>query len=385
LIKKVFILGNHIQALGVARQIKAIGLDVLLFTDSKYSITRFSNAVKRTIFFKNENELIERIIISNKEDKTVLLFPTNDQMVNFLSKNYHSLTEKFYLGIPEPKTVDIFFNKRRTYQFAENHDIPIPASWYPNNMKELEEIAEKMNYPVIIKPAIMYSFHRIFRKKAFKCNNKGELLEKLERISSKIEIKDIIIQEFIGGGTKYLYSYGTFAVNGNPIASIIANRIRQNPMDFGNSTTYAITCDNQEIRNIAEKILKITNYFGLAELEFMYDEKTGNYKFLEVNTRSWKWHTISNGLGFSFIEKLINYINKDDRSLINDYKKEIAWVERLSDFAVIAKEIFKGRTTIKKIANSYNLPKVHAVWSSKDIYPFFMYVIMSPILHFKRH
>jgi len=48
MIKKVFILGNHIQALGIARQVKNYGLESYLFISDNASITRFSNCIKKS-------------------------------------------------------------------------------------------------------------------------------------------------------------------------------------------------------------------------------------------------------------------------------------------------------------------------------------------------
>lgn len=385
MINNVIILGNHIQALGLARQVKAIGLNIDLYTDSKLSITRYSNTIRNKYIFNGEEDLLEQILHPTMAENDTLLFPTNDVMVNFICKNYNLLSEKFYLGIPRPETVAIFYNKRNTYQFAAIHNIPIPKSWFPNNLADVIELSAKIEYPVIIKPAIMSSFHKKFGKKAFKCVSKKDLLEKTTWISIDFPVDNLVIQEFLNGGPETLYSYGTFAINGVSVASLIANRIRQNPMDFGNSTTFAKTCYIQDIKENAEKILKLTGYFGLGEVEFMYDIKSNQYKFLEINTRAWKWHSISNALGFSFIEKMINFFNNEDAVKINKYDKQVAWVERLTDFTVIVKELLKGNFFLRSVFKSYRIPKEYAVWSSSDPLPFFMYILFAPFLYFKRH
>jgi len=384
LITQVFILGNHIQALGIARQVKDNGLEVVLYTSDRFSITRFSNVLKMVVFFKERSDLFEKILLAKRAERNILLFPTNDLMLDFLSTNYKLLINDFYLGIPTPETVNIFYNKRNTYQFAEKHSIPIPMSWYPESLDDLRSLSKRLSYPVILKPAIMHSFHKKFGRKAFKCDSQSELEAVAERLVKTIPIDQLIVQEFLSGGAKTLYSYGAFAADGHVYAAVMANRIRQRPMDFGNSTTYAITCNIPRIQYFAEKILSLTNYSGLAEVEFMYDEKTDQYKFLEINTRAWKWHSISEGIGFSFIGKLIRYYNNNDFAEIKKFNERIAWVERLTDFAIIVKEILKGRMLLKEVINSYRAKKVFAVWSRQDIKPFLMYILLAPYLFFKR-
>ena len=44
MIKRVVIFGGHIQALGLARQVKAKGIEVVIVTDEGCSVARFSRA-----------------------------------------------------------------------------------------------------------------------------------------------------------------------------------------------------------------------------------------------------------------------------------------------------------------------------------------------------
>ena len=384
MIQNVIILGNHIQALGLARQAKTMGVKVILAIPNKYSVAYFSNTVSETFFYRTVEDLYKKIYLCKTETKETLLFPTNDEMIEFLVKNYDEFNNSFYMGIPNPEIVKIFSDKRNAYQFCERNHIPCPHSWYPNTIEEVKQIADEVDYPVIIKPSIMYSFHKLFGKKAFRCNNKNELIQRAITIAKRFPLENILIQEFLSGGPQYLCSYGTFAIDGVSNAAVMVNRIRQNPMDFGNSTTFAITCNIPEIRRVAEEVLKLTRYFGLAEIEFMYDTKTDTYKFIEVNTRAWKWHSISNKLGFSFLIEMIHYYNGEPVRLKLNFSKEVAWAERLTDFSVILKEILKGNLSVKDICKSYKIQKEYAVWSIKDSLPFFMYILLSPILFFIR-
>lgn len=382
MVKQVIILGGHIQALGLARQVQACGIRVILFVEDAYSVARYSRAVSETVVFGAIDRLGDCLI--PYQDTDCLLFPTGDQYVEFVAKFHQLLVSHFVLGIPQLENVDLFGDKRKTYQFAAKIGIPYPKSWYPDSINDIESIACEATFPLVIKPAVMYSFHKLFGKKAFRCNNKEDLLSKCEAIQQKIPLSSIIIQEFLSGGARNLYSYGVFSVNGEPKSWIMANRIRQNPMDFGNSTTFAISCSVPEIEETALKILRTTRYTGLAEIEFMYDEPTGHYMFLEINTRAWKWHSISTGLGFGFLSEMIRFMNHQSLDF-KESSRNIAWVERVTDLTIIAKECLKGRMNVWKAMESYRQKKVNAVWSWRDPLPGLMYVFLSPILFFKRY
>ena len=385
MIERVVIIGGHIQALGLARQVYEKGIEVILLLDTKWAVARFSKAIAKYFLYDSEEQLHQVIMHLCLPHKATLLFPTNDESVEHLSSHYIEYATHFAMGIPNPELVNLFNDKRNAYQFAKSHDIPCPRCWYPNTMENVQNIAKKLPYPVVVKPGIMYSFHATFGKKAYRCDNAEQLLSIFSRIKEvNYPIETILIQEFLSGGPQHLYSYGVFAANGQSKVALIANRIRQNPMDFGNSTTFAKTCFIPQIEEKSNKLLRLVNYFGLGEVEWMYDLTSNTYKFLEINTRAWKWHTISNQLGFSFIEAMIDYYNDTPTKLTN-HTLPVGWVERLTDWTVIAKEMLRGKMNINDVYKTYRIKKEHAVWLWKDPLPGIMYILMAPILYVKRY
>ena len=313
MIKRVVIFGGHIQALGLARQVKAKGLEVVLIVEDKYQVARFSRAVSKTYVCATIEEQLKMIDELELPNKGTMLFPTNDEAVEMLCGRYDQYKERFALGVPEPRVIELFNDKRRAYRFAEASGVHCPKCWYPDTMEEVEALSKELPYPVVVKPAVMYSFHATFGKKAFRCDDATILKATYMRIAAKkYPLETLVVQEFLDGGAKNLYSCGVMAAGGEIVVSMQANRIRQNPMDFGNSTTYAISCFVPQIQEQTEALLRMVGYSGVGEVEWMWDAKSATYKFLEINTRAWKWHTISNQLGFSFIGALIDFFNGEE-------------------------------------------------------------------------
>jgi predicted ATP-grasp superfamily ATP-dependent carboligase len=383
-IRSIYILGNHIQALGAARMADSINLKVTLFSDYGASITRFSNACQSFIRFRDENHLYEILMAMNTGEEKPVLLPTNDRLVSFLGRHYKSLSEKYLISVPEPRILDICLNKRLTYQAGQRLGVPVPESLFPDSYEELTQIAEKIHYPVIIKPAIMHTFYANTGRKVFICNNPLQLKEKYNIALKYIPANEIIIQEFLTGGAKNLYSFGSFSVNGTPWGSLIANRIRQKPMNFGISTTYAKTVVLPELDNLAVKMLKGINYTGISEVEFMYDTLTGNYKLLEINSRTWKWHSLSNLVGINFIEQMINHMQGNAPDYITNNKDGLVWIERVTDLWVFITEFLRGRISFNEYISSLKVKKEYATWSGKDPWPAIFYVLLTPYLLFKR-
>ena len=383
MISTAIILGEHIQALGLVRQAHSLGLTVILAVKSRCSVARFSNSIDRILYYSDDDSLTNTLL--EFKDSDAILFPTSDDLIEYLDNKREEFDGHFTIGIPDNKCIQLFTNKRNSYRFCEEEGIPHPKSYYPNTIEDASLIAETLQYPVIIKPAVMYRFHALTRKKAILCNDKDELIRGLKELDKDIPVQELIIQEFLKGGAPSLYSYGAFAVDGEPKCWIMANRIRQNPMDFGNSTTFAISCNIPEIEESARRLLKLTNYTGLAEVEFMFDAVSNSFKFLEINTRAWKWHTISKSRGFGFFSEMLRYLNDQPSEYNPDNNNTVAWVEKLTDTAIILKESLKGRMNPRDAFSSYRIPKTRAVWDKKDPLPAIMYVLLSPILFFARH
>ena len=68
----------------------------------------------------------------------------------------------------------------------------------------------------------------------------------------------------------------------------IGRKLEQYPPDFGT----ACLVDSRFVQEIADRgidVLTQFDYRGISEVEFLYDERDGDFKLLDINTRVWKW------------------------------------------------------------------------------------------------
>ena len=384
MIDTVILLGNHIQGLGVARICHAAGMRVHLFNEDALCVTRFSSTCDQFTRFDGDTDLLVRLFALDVKDKRTLLMPTNDRFVGFMADHYDVLSRTFRLAIPSPEITDLCFNKIKTYTVAQELGIPIPESHFPESEEALQTLSTQLMYPVIIKPAVMYKFYSQLKKKVFLCHNAHELIENYRAATRVIVPDEIIVQEFLPGGPTQLYSFGSFCDSDKVWGSFVANRIRQKPMDFGVSTTFAKTVVNPRIDELATKFLTGINYFGVSEVEFMYDEQLNDFKLIEINPRTWKWHTIANRIGINVVKMLLDNLNEQPLTEQHNEQPDIGWTERLTDTYVVLTEAMKGRMSYRDYRQTQRLQKEFACFSWRDPLPGLMYIIMSPYLLFKR-
>lgn len=379
------IIGGDFQGLGSLRSLGKYNVPTYLL-DQGMCISRFSRYTKRfkrCPSVRQEGDLLHFLTdLARKEDLNGwVIYPNDDETVRFLAKHKEQLEEYYRVATPSWDVVRLAYEKRLTYQLAEKSGIAIPKTLYPSSIEELTQL--NMEFPVIIKPSIKEPFYSYTGKKAIRVDNLQQLVYEFTKAASIIDISGLMIQELIPGGPSCLFSVGSLYKNGEFLGKVVARRTRQHPMDFGHATTYAETVDIPELEESARKILKAIGYYGLSEVEFMFDSRTGKYKLIEINARPWGWHTLAIGAGVDlpyllYQDMLGEEVRQDGTS------KDAKWIRLITDIPTAIGEILKGRMKVTDYLNSLRGVKQFAVLSMTDPLPFIAELLMLPYLWKKR-
>lgn len=376
--KGIIVLGGHVQALGIIRILGREGIPAIIIDNTSKNIARHSKYCLES-FKIDDSDLLSFLtgfgII--KKYSGWVIFPTNDFHVKLLSYNKVVLANYFTISTDNWSTIEVFYNKRLTYKLAEKLQIPIPKTFFPSSESDLENI--EIEFPCIIKPAVMHDFYRKVKKKVFVCANFDELKTLYHKAINIIPSDEIILQEIIQGPSKNQFSACFLFLNGKAYISLTACRMRQHPLDFGNATTYAETIDMPILINYAEKILIASSYNGVCEVEFKLDDRDNKIKFLEVNTRTWKWHTIANKTETPFLKLYFDYLTGITIQPIQGFKNA-SYSHFLTDFTVQLQLLFKGYSYWKRKFK----PIEHAVWAGDDPKPWFFEKIYLGFFIFNR-
>ena len=383
----MIIIGGHFQGLGLLRNLARHQVPTYLLDNIGICIGRFSRYTKR--FSKcpsarDESRFLKFITdLAVKENlKGWLIYPNDDEAVYFLAKYNEQLEEYYRVTTPPWDITKFAYDKVLSYKIAEQYGIPTPKTYYPSNTEELKQL--DIEFPVILKPSVKVPFYDITKKKAVLVEDRRELVEEYTKAAEMIDsTQTLMIQEFIPGRSKNLFSVGSLSRNGELLAKVVVQRLRQHPMDFGHSTTYAKTLDIPELEESTSRLLKAIGYSGLSEVEFMLDPKDGKYKLLEINARPWGWHTIAIGAGvelpfLSYQDMLGEKVQKDS------YTMGIKWFHMFPDFLTAAIELVTGRMKLREYLDSFKGSKEFAVMSLKDPLPFIMELVLAPYFWLKK-
>ncbi len=379
------ITGSDFQGLGVLRCLARRGVPTILL-DSDQAIGRFSRYnrafYRRPPATDEEAYVVFLLELARREHiNGWVIFPNSDAEVYVLSRHREKLAEHYRIPTPPWEVIQKVYVKENTYRIAENNSISVPRTYYPRGTADLRAL--DLRYPVVIKPSIRDHFYDKVKIKAIRVNSPQELLEQYSWVCSIIDPSEVLVQEFMDGGAAHLFSFCPFFKNGTTVASITARRARQHPMDFGHATTYAELVDVPEIRAMAEKYLRLIDYYGIAEVEFMQNPRTGEFKLLEVNPRVWGWHTLAIAAGIP-LPYLLYQDMIGERVEPQPPVGEMKWIRTLTDLPTVVREIAGGRMKIREYLNTMKGKKTEAVFDLRDPLPFIAEIAMLPYLWKKR-
>lgn len=379
------VIGGHFQGLGLARTLALKDIPVVVL-DHEFSAARFSHSVQRFLNAPNVRDgeaflTYMKSIASLYGLEGWVVYPTDDESVYFLAKYGGDLNTLYRITTPSWDRIRFVYDKRQTYHLAERIGLPIPKTWYPDSKEELDGL--DLSFPVIIKPAVMRDFFRVTRKKVFRATDRKELSIQYEKACGIVDPTNLILQEEIPEVWNHLYSFCPFYKEGTVHARVIAQRIRQHPMDFGHASTFVKTVDLPELEHLGSRFLKAMDYYGLCEVEFIRDKRDGMFRFLEVNPRVWGWHTLALRAGVN-LPYLVYRDQLGLSSMNGQYRSGVKWIRLLTDTPTVFGQLIKGKMSCKDYFKSISGEKEFAVFSWSDPLPFFMEILRLPGLWKKR-
>ena len=379
------VIGGDYQGLGIVRSLGQQGLPICV-VDDEHSIARFSRYATFAVQVPNlreENTAVKALLeMGNRLGlKGWVLFPTRDELVAALSRHRTELSELFRVPTPEWNTVRWLWDKRNTYELAKNLNIPIPRTWFPRSLEELDQMA--FPFPVALKPAIKEHFLYATKAKAWRADNAVELRELFQRATEIARPGEILIQELIPGDGAHQFAYCAFFKDGKAVGSMEARRRRQHPHEFGRASTYVETVSLPALEILSERFLRAIDYYGLVEVEYKLDPRDEQFKLLDVNGRTWGYHTLGLSAGVDFPFML--YADQMGRTVETCRGTSgISWIRLLTDFPTGIIEICRGRLHYGEFMRTLRDFNTEAVFSREDPLPAVAECALFPYLAVKR-
>ena len=379
-------IGGDYQGLGIVRSLGRQGVPVCVVDDER-SIARFSRYAKSFVHItdlRDQRKAVDGLLEIGKRLRLNgwVLYPTREELVAAISHNRLELSEVFRVPTPGWESVKWAWDKRNTYRLAQELGIPTPVTHYPENVDQLSQV-DDLQPPFALKPAIKEHFIYATKAKAWRANSHSELRTLYQQASDLAGSGEIMVQELIPGGGSQQFSYCAFFRNGEAVGKMVARRRRQHPLEFGRASTYVETVDVPILEEFSERFLRAIDYYGLVEVEYKLDPRDSQYKLLDVNARTWGYHSLGPraGVDFSYL------LYQDQVGLPVAFCKGrpgLAWVRTTTDIPAAMMAILAGDTSAMSYLRSLKNCNTEAVFSAGDPLPGLAEVLLIPYLAIKK-
>ena len=380
------VIGGEHPGLGIARSLGRRGIPICVI-DDQHSISQFSKYVTQVVRVKDlrdEQNTVDSVLEVGQRYglKGWVLFPTRDETVAAFSRHRDRLAEFFRVTTAGWETVRWAWDKKNTYDRAEQLGIPVPHTYNPRTERELAELYSRL--PLALKPAVKENFFYATGAKAWRAETPDQLNDLFRRAIRQIRPEEILIQEIIPGDGQRQYSYCAFFRDGKAQSTLVARRLRQHPREFGRAATYVETLEHPEIEELSERFLRAIDYYGLVEVEFKQDPRDGQFKLLDVNARTWGFHSIGGPAGVDFPYLL--YADQVGKPVERCRAKTgVGWLRAVTDFPTAASDLWVGELSLRSYWTSLRNTRVESVFCLQDPLPSAAEVLMLPYLVAKKY
>lgn len=388
----VIVFGTGSCALGQIRCAHDAGYDcinVVGKTPNRFSgNSKYCKKVVAPNPFKEEQKCVEFTLSMIKSlGRKPYLFFADDEWMMLIGSHERAFEEIAVIMQPHWEGLVQLFDKKNLYELAGKCDVPHPKTLNLDTIKGLDEYLKGITLPCIIKPQLTVSQNELASKKikAFHRTQKFETAEAAVEwaeglLSNEIDFP-VVLQEFIPGDATSLYTLTSYSdKEGNLVAGSIGYKLRQFPPDAGRITSGVLHYD-EKLHYYAEKFLNAVKFNGIANTEFKYDARDGEFKLMEINARfgAWNYSTLYSGINLMKIAvDDYNGIKYDGPTFKKDKDGHI-WYNFAQDFgcSVILnkrEEFKKNRLTVSQWRKSLGKNHFEGIWDWKDPMPFLSYV-----------
>jgi D-aspartate ligase len=364
------VIGANYRALGVVRSLGRHGIPVWVLRQEDELLATLSRYTLHNLAWPagDDSKGIDFLIELGAKYglKGWLLFPTGDENTALVARHHEWLGEQFQLTTLPWNVLCWVHDKRLLYRLAQRLAIDYPWTFCPHTCADLTAL--DCPFPVILKPAMKTGFNRFIAAKAWQVNDRRSLLARYKEACGLVAPDLIMVQEVIPGGGETQFSYAALFQDGRSLASVVARRTRQYPMDFGRASTFVETVAAPGVVEPAVRLLAMLRFTGLVEVEFKYDLRDGRYKLLDVNPRIWGWISLCERAGVDFPYLLWLLMRGDPvpevRGAIG-----VKWMRMSTDLPIAVQEMLRGRLSLLTYARSFRGPHESAIFAPDDPLP----------------
>ncbi len=279
--------GEQRSALAVTRALGRAGIPVTVGETSQPSLAGSSRYCQRRLCYPsplhNPEQFTDFLSCEMRRGNYRLLVPMTDVTTQLVARIGNAIAPA---RAPLPTAEQIFMaqDKKATLMLARSLGIACPATYMLCDHDRIEDVAIRVQYPVVIKPR----WSRYQRGSGWVqgtvqyAQDANELTRKYRDIDSRLP-RPLVQETILGEGR------GVFLLlwDGELKAAFCHRRLREKPPSGGVSVLCESIPLDDDLVGQSLALLKAIGWQGVAMVEFKVDQRDGRAKLMEINGRFW--------------------------------------------------------------------------------------------------
>jgi len=139
-----------------------------------------------------------------------------------------------------------------------------------------------------------------------------------------------------------------------------------------------------EVEELSLKFLRAIDFYGLVEVEFKQDPRDNQFKLLDVNARTWGFHSLGAPAGVDFPHIL--FADQMGEAVPRcKGRSGIGWLRLITDLPTAASDLWGGHLTASSYLKTLRSTRIESVFSVVDPLPSLAEILMLPYLVTKKY
>ncbi|MEU6958543.1 ATP-grasp domain-containing protein [Streptomyces chrestomyceticus] len=279
----------HHGGVGAIRSLGRLGVPMYAITEDRFTPAATSRylhgrCVWPTTGREEPQRLVEVLLrIGKRIGRPAVLIPTDEEAA-VLTAEYadvlsgHFLFPRTVAGLPRRLA-----SKQGLYELCVEHEIPSPASAFPESLSDIEQFAARARFPVVAKN------REAFQRRRHPAVAGTTLIAGPDQLVGLAHDwgprPDVILQEYLPREEAedwIVHAY--FDADSAALSLFTGVKVRSWPPHAG-MTACAYVVDNPELAELTAQFVKRVGFSGIVDLDWRYDRRDGAYKLLDFNPR----------------------------------------------------------------------------------------------------
>jgi len=280
--------------MAIARALGSRRIPILAFDTSPRSLVFFSRYTKSATYSmaEHEDEVLKALLMLGEKRRGWVLYPTSDFVITVVARHHGAISRRLIPTVAPWSATKHFIDKLETFRLATKLGIPVPQTYAPNEIEEVERLCDRLDFEgqswlvkVRSRLAPQGRLGPFARAKAINVRTPEEL-RVVCHSALATGCSPPLVQEKIPGPPHRQVAFNSVVNHeGTPVAWLTKRVLRSSPHEFGVTSAMETTHDSRLIQ-LGSRFTAASGAFGFSTAAFKEDPRDDRLKLFECNCRA---------------------------------------------------------------------------------------------------